>query len=124
WDVYGRQYNAVTGVATGDEFLLSSGVDGDQVHPAWAANDAGNAVAVWSGSTFLATNGNSNVLEQQFDVSAGDDLNDLSVDNDFALEEGLPDPQGEAAPGGQQAATAPAHQVVNTAATPPAAQDT
>jgi hypothetical protein len=88
WGVFGRQYNAVTGVATGNEFQLSSSTAGDQVHPAWAQNDAGNAMAVWSGGTLLALN--NSVLIQQFNVSAGDDLNDLSAD-DFPADFGVTD---------------------------------
>jgi hypothetical protein len=105
WDVYGRQYNAVTGVATGNEFLLSSATAGDQVHAAWAQNDAGNAVAIWSGSTFLASN--NSVLVQQFDVSAGDDLNDLAAD-DFPADFELFDSQAQAPVGARSPDRAPA----------------
>jgi hypothetical protein len=110
WDVYGRQYNAVTGVATGNEFQLSSSTAGDQVHPAWAQNDAGNAIAVWSGSTILATG--DSVLMQQFDVSAGSDLNDLSTD-DFPPDFGLFDSPGQ--PSAPQAAATAARQTVTIA---------
>jgi hypothetical protein len=122
WGVYGRQYNAVTGVATGNEFQLSSSTAGDQVHPAWAQNDAGNAVAVWSGGTILALN--NSVLLQQFDVSAGDDLNDLSTD-DFPPVDGTAVPADQTFTDGQQAAATPVRQTVSVAPeqSAPAAQD-
>src|SRR5262249_28847107 len=49
WGVYARQFNATTGAPTGGELAVSSALEGSQVHPSWALNDAGEGVVVYSG---------------------------------------------------------------------------
>jgi hypothetical protein len=117
WGVYGREYNGQTGMPVTGEFQLSSTTAGDQVHPSWAMDSKGAAVALWSGNSVLASSG---VLVQMFKISSG---NDLSVD-DYPVD-GAADTPGQGSAGGATvttpvAAPAPA-QVAQPAARPAAA---
>jgi hypothetical protein len=114
WGVYGRQYNGTVGQPATGEFLLSSTTAGDQTHPSFAMNDHGLAVAVWSGNSLFDSSG---VVMQVFNVSAGNDLMDSSVDT-FDVEDPAAPVQAQPAAGSDSTPAATPAAVQPAVATP------